>query len=598
MFDLTRTRNSMPSLISAIRAFNMLLAIMLAGGALWALAASDRKIVYAEEGGGVQTTAAGANLPYAPGAPDCGPGWNVVSSPNTGDTFNDLHDVVAISANDVWAVGAAINGGTKQDSYFTLAEHWNGSAWSVVPTPANLGDYDNFLYDVAAVSTNDVWAVGYYYNSQITYTLILHWNGSAWSVVSSPNQGSGNNTLSGIAEVSANDIWAVGSYTNGSSSNTLFEHWNGSAWSVFNSTQAGGLGGVAVVSANDIWAVGAISINGGYFGLTEHWNGSAWSLVAAANPGSSNSLTKVTAVSTNDVWAVGSYGSPANTLFEHWNGSAWNVVSSPNPGSFENYLEDITAVSTNDVWAVGLYRTSIYVNPELSFIEHWNGSAWSLVTSANPSTSEDILRGISAISANDIWAVGQYGNSDPSEVSYTLAEHYNPCSGAPTSTPVHIPTATRTPSVPTPTPVSTQCPIQFTDVPEGSPFYAYVRCLACRNIVGGYSTTLQCTTGVPCYLPGNNVTRGQAAKFISNAANYQDVISTSQQTFTDVPPSSTFWIYVERAVLHGVVSGYSTSPPCTTGTPCYLPANNVTRGQTAKFISNAFFPNCSTPLQR
>jgi hypothetical protein len=83
------------------------------------------------------------------------------------------------------------------------------------------------------------------------------------------------------------------------------------------------------------------------------------------------------------------------------------------------------------------------------------------------------------------------------------------------------------------------------------------------------------------------VTRGQTAKFVANAANYQDGIPSTQQTFTDVPPSSPFWVYIERAYLHGVISGYSTSPPCTTGVPCFLPGNNVTRGQTAKFVANA-----------
>ncbi len=144
---------------------------------------------------------------------------------------------------------------------------------------------------------------------------------------------------------------------------------------------------------------------------------------------------------------------------------------------------------------------------------------------------------------------------------------------------------TQTPGGPTATPIPTTCPIQFTDVAPGSTFYSYVRCLACRNIVGGYSTTPPCTTGVPCFLPANNVTRGQMAKFVSGAANYQDVIPPNQQTFTDVPPNSTFWLYVERAYLHNVISGYTTTPPCTTGTPCFLPGNDVTRGQTAKFVS-------------
>jgi len=120
----------------------------------------------------------------------------------------------------------------------------------------------------------------------------------------------------------------------------------------------------------------------------------------------------------------------------------------------------------------------------------------------------------------------------------------------------------------------------------GSPFYTYIRCLACRGIVSGYSGVPPCTLA-PCFLPGNNVTRGQIAKFVSNAANYQDAIPTSRQTFTDVPYGSPFWLYVERSYLHGVISGYTTSPPCSTGVPCFLPGNNVNRGQTAKFVSNA-----------
>lgn len=38
--------------------------------------------------------------------PDCGPDWTVVPSPNVGTSYNSLHGVTAVSANDVWAVGS------------------------------------------------------------------------------------------------------------------------------------------------------------------------------------------------------------------------------------------------------------------------------------------------------------------------------------------------------------------------------------------------------------------------------------------------------------------------------------------------------------
>ena len=136
----------------------------------------------------------------------------------------------------MWAVGYYYNGGIYQ----TLVEHWNGTSWSVVSSP-NPGTDDNYLSGVAAVSANDVWAVGYYDNgSGASQTLVEHWNGTAWSVVPSPNAGTSYNYLNGVAAVSASDVWAVGYYGIGGSTNqTLVEHWDGTAWSVVSSPNVG-----------------------------------------------------------------------------------------------------------------------------------------------------------------------------------------------------------------------------------------------------------------------------------------------------------------------------------------------------------------------
>src|SRR5205814_2257973 len=104
----------------------------------------------------------------------------------------------------------------------------------------------------------------------------------------------------------------------------------------------------------------------------------------------------------------------------------------------------------------------------------------------------------------------------------------------------------------------TPCPLQFSDVDPSNPFYVYIRCLACRGIVSGYSTNPPCTTRVACFLPGNLVTRGQMSKFVSNAAGYSDAIPSTQQTFSDVPFGMHF----------------------------FLPGTSVKSGQTSKFIAN------------
>src|SRR5207253_8316890 len=105
----------------------------------------------------------------------------------------------------------------------------DGIAWSLVSSP-NVGSGTNFLYGgVRAVSSNDIWAVGHYISGGVSQTLTLHWNGSTWSVVSSPNVGTADNELKGLASVGTNDVWAVGVYVSGGVYKTLTMHWNGSS---------------------------------------------------------------------------------------------------------------------------------------------------------------------------------------------------------------------------------------------------------------------------------------------------------------------------------------------------------------------------------
>lgn len=112
-----------------------------------------------------------------------------------------------------------------------------------------------------------------------------------------------------------------------------------------------------------------------------------WTIVASPNPPrAQSSLNAVTAVSPTDVWAVGSYSSAATnfqnrTLIEHWDGSTWRIVPSPNPGNVEDALYAVTAISTNDVWAVGDVQSS---NGNSGLTVHWDGSAWTAVFPPEP----------------------------------------------------------------------------------------------------------------------------------------------------------------------------------------------------------------------
>jgi hypothetical protein len=120
----------------------------------------------------------------------------------------------------------------------TLAAHWNGTRWALVPTPSprDGNNVINSLTGVAAVSADNVYASGYEGNvksGNFQKPYVLHWNGSAWSLTTLPNIGGEGSRLSAITALSANDLWAVGDTQEGDGSIlTLAAHFNGTTWSL------------------------------------------------------------------------------------------------------------------------------------------------------------------------------------------------------------------------------------------------------------------------------------------------------------------------------------------------------------------------------
>src|SRR5215471_12921083 len=138
----------------------------------------------------------------------------VVPSADVGVQDNSLKDVAVVSATDVWAVGQY---STADFVVHTLIQHWNGSVWSIVPSPNRLtgtGHSEfNALQGVTAVGVNDVWAVGYSVSVVDPYqTLTMHWNGTVWSIVDSPNLTfpGAYNILNDVSAAGGSDVWAVG----------------------------------------------------------------------------------------------------------------------------------------------------------------------------------------------------------------------------------------------------------------------------------------------------------------------------------------------------------------------------------------------------
>jgi hypothetical protein len=191
----------------------------------------------------------------------------------------------------------------------------------------------------------------------------LHWNGSVWSIVSSPTIANIDTSLSGVTAIAANDVWAVGSFGDVThEARTFTVHWNGTAWSIVPSANDGAEGNslhaVTAIASDDVWAVGRVE---NIDTLALHWDGASWSVVSTPTilDNGFATLDSVVTLASGSVWAVGQFfqnsQSRSRTLAELWNGSNWSIVSSPNRGNSHNYLNGVGATPIGTLWAVGAH---------------------------------------------------------------------------------------------------------------------------------------------------------------------------------------------------------------------------------------------------
>ncbi len=220
--------------------------------------------------------------------------------------------------------------------------------WKVesVPFPKHIVGAE--LFGVSCPAQNFCLAVGYYSPQASGFsTLVESWNGSTWSVISSPNVPGYSNQLFSVSCISATNCQAAGNYANPAGDfYTLVESWNGSAMSIVPSPNSanghGELYGVSCVSSTFCAAVGD-SARSNNTTLVETWNGASWSVIPSPSPGTiDNFLQAVSCVQATQCTAVGSYATtgPSRTLIEAWNGAAWSVVPSPNEGKSSSNLFD------------------------------------------------------------------------------------------------------------------------------------------------------------------------------------------------------------------------------------------------------------------
>lgn len=355
-----------------------------------------------------------------------GTAWTRVPAAGAAD---DLSTVAAVSATDVWAFGTYnINS--------AVAEHWDGSSWQQVAMPVPQGTNEVELEGAAARSATDVWVVGTQTGSGTNHgyrTLIEHWDGTAWKVVPSPNPPHGPAQLGGVAVLSPANAWAVGWYKGPHALETLILHWNGTKWKRVPSPNPSDpgirpydpLNAVAAVSAQNVWAVGTYLHRKGrrrsYVTLVLHWNGKHWKRSPSANPGGvgyENELDAVAADPAGHLWATGGYRNGSGSerpLVERRRTRGWrDVPAQAAPVAAPQLeLESLAPLAPNNVWAAGTYLDDARDFLPVALIEHWDGHAWTIVPTPaeGAPTGFDALHGVAAVSATDIWVVGETGEA-------------------------------------------------------------------------------------------------------------------------------------------------------------------------------------------
>jgi hypothetical protein len=348
---------------------------------------------------------------------DSSGGWHVVKAARRGTNDNSLGGVAADGPNNVWAVGNFVpdTPDSNQDATLSLAEHFDGTQWSLTPTP-NAGPNFNTLFGAAAAD-HRAWGVGVHLDANFRpRALVEAWDGSAWHVADIPTSGALGDMLFTASALSSRDVWAVGHSQAGDGRfSTLVMHWDGERWAVVPSPNPGTAGnslyGVAAIGPRNVWAVGQrIGGSDPDQALIEHWDGHAWSVVPSPTHGTASAALYGVGGDSDRVWAVGETVDPrqgGRPLVETFDEGVWRTVGVAPISSPWATLWSVT-VSDDTVWTVG-NAFAVAKGDFVVLAMRQTDAEFRRSNAPNPSAGVDILSSI-ASAGNTLWSVGHFSH--------------------------------------------------------------------------------------------------------------------------------------------------------------------------------------------
>ena len=242
--------------------------------------------------------------------------WTIQAAPlPSGESGGSLYGVSCPSTTTCTAVGSYFTSAGGPTEELALAESWNGTSWSVQPTAATMPLTSSSLNAVWCLSAASCEAVGRIYTGSGEETLAESWNGTSWSIQPTPNPS--GSTFSYFANISCAPAGTPCKAVGSSGNETLVESWDGTSWStdttpkIPNATESS-FSDVSCTSTIACTAVGyyldnTVGAQGARLTLAERWNGTNWTAEQTPDPPvveteAATSLASTSATVVGNVW--------------------------------------------------------------------------------------------------------------------------------------------------------------------------------------------------------------------------------------------------------------------------------------------------------
>jgi hypothetical protein len=547
---------------------------------------------------------------------------------------------LAASGSDLYVGGQFTTAGGVPANYIA---RWDGSTWHALGSGTN-----GFIYDIA-VNGSDVYVTGQFNTAGgVTVNSIAKWNGTSWSAL-----GTGLGYIGEALAVSGSDLYVGGQFTTaGGVPANRIARWNGSNWSAVGTGLNHSVYDIAV-NGIDVYVGGRFTTAGGVSARrVAGWNGSNWfDLAGGVSDPSNNEAVYALAAVSNGIYVGGTFsiaGGVAASRIALYETTGLPTIT-PGPSITPTNTRTTTPTRTPTRTATTVpgnnppilsvplnwpYRVGVEVgnylalrfdarDPDSGDIVTFSasgvpsGATFPIPAPGNPIYSTftwrptepdigiyfvtviatdrfgaqdmatiriEVVPGcvpyFSDVFTTDYFYQGvQYlfcdlvisGYIEP-DLTFTYRPYNNTTRGQFSKM---IVGAYDLPPYNPPSPT-------FIDVPTTDVFYPFVEAAYHAGIIGGYADRT--------FRPYANITRGQLSKLIVEAADWP-IDTSGGPHFTDVPPDSTFYGYIETAYHHGVITGYNCGglgEPCDPQNRAYFRVGNpATRGQIAKILWQA-----------